>query len=85
VLAGLRFARTRITHEVDEVRYVFATAKRPDGWAVAQRQAVLHSDCERTMAGRDVAKTLLIVTVFLGAARNRMWQNYGKNEPDACP
>jgi hypothetical protein len=94
VLAGLRFARNRITHEVDEVGYVFATAKEPDGFAAAwtwrslpprpgQRQAVLHNDYERAIAGRDVVKTLLIVTVFLRGVRNRMWQNYGKNEPDS--
>ncbi len=77
MLAGLRIARNRVTHEVDEVGCVFATAKRPDGCAAAwtrrslpprlgQRQAVLHSGYERAIAGRDVVKTLLIVTVFLG-------------------
>ena len=69
MLAALCFARNRITHELDEVGYVFATAKRPDGCAAAwtrrslpprpgQRQAVLHGDYERAIAGRDVVKTL---------------------------
>lgn len=93
MLGGLRFARNRITHEVDEIGYVVATAKGPDGFAAVwrwrslpprpgERQAILHRDYERAIAGRYVVKTLLTVTVFLGAARNRMWQNYGTNEAD---
>jgi hypothetical protein len=30
------------------------------------------------IAGRGVVETLLTVTVFLEAARNRMWQRYGE-------
>jgi hypothetical protein len=89
MLSGLLFARNRITHEVDEVGYLLAEAKQPDGFAAAwtwqslrprpgQRQASLHRDYQETIAGRDVVETLLAVTVFLGAARNRMWQHYGE-------
>lgn len=96
MLGGLRFARNRITHEVDEVGYVFATAKKPNGFDATwtwrslsprpgERQAVLHGDYERVIAGGDVVETLLIVTVFLGTVRNRMWRNYGKDEPDGIP
>jgi hypothetical protein len=87
MLRGLLFARNRITHEVDEIGYIIANAKRPDSFAAAwtwqplrprpgERQAALHHDYQETIAGRDVVETLLTVTVFLGAARNRMWQHY---------
>ncbi|MFI5036671.1 MAG: hypothetical protein ACHQFZ_10760 [Acidimicrobiales bacterium] len=91
MLKGLLFARNRITHEVDEVAYLLATAKGPDGFAANwtwqplpprpdERQGALHSDYEAVIAGRDVVDTLLIVTVFLGQARNRMWQSYGNDQ-----
>jgi hypothetical protein len=84
MLSGLRFARNRITHEVDEVGYVLAKAKRPDSFAATwtwqwlrprpgERQASLHRDYQEMVAGRDVVETLLILTVFLGGAHNRMW------------
>lgn len=90
MLSGLLYARNRITHEVDEVGYIIAAARGPDSFAAVwtwqplpprpgDRQASLHRDYEKTIAGRDVAKTLLTVTIFLGATRNRMWQAYGKD------
>lgn len=96
MLGGLRFARNRITPEVDEVGYVFAMAKRPHGFDATwtwrslpprpgERQAELHRHYERVIAGGDVVETLLIVTVFLGTVRNRMWRNYGNDEPDGSP
>ncbi len=92
MLNGLLFARNRITHEVDQVGYLLATAKRPDGFAAnwtwqslpprpGDRQADRHRDCETVIAGRDVAAPLSTVTMFLGQARNRMWQHYGSQEP----
>jgi hypothetical protein len=89
MLSGLRFARNRITHEVDEVGYVLAAAKQPDSFAATwtwqslpprpdERQTALHQLYQQAIAGRDVVATLLEVTVFLGAARNRMWQHYGE-------
>jgi hypothetical protein len=87
MLCGLRFARNRITHVVDEIGYIIAKAKRPDGFSAAwtwqslpprpdEKQATLHRDYQDAIAGHDVVKTLLTVTVFLGAARTRMWQHY---------
>ena len=54
-------------------------APRPDG-----RQAVRHQHYQETIAGRDVVETLLAVTMFLGTARNRMWQHYGQEQTDAA-
>ena len=90
MLAGLLFARNRITHEVDQVGYLLAAAKGPAGFAAnwtwqslpprpRERQQTLHRDYEAVIAGRDVVGTLLVVTVFLGQVRNRMWQNYRKD------
>jgi hypothetical protein len=90
MLRGVLFARNRITHEVDEIGYIIAKAKRPDSFSAAwtwqslpprpgKRQATLHSEYQETVAGRDVVETLLTVTIFLGAARNRMWQHYGED------
>jgi hypothetical protein len=89
ILSGLLFARNRITHEVDEVGYVLAAAKQPDSFAATwtwqslpprpdERQTALHQLYQETVAGRDVVETLLEVAVFLGTARNRMWQHYGE-------
>ena len=86
MLPGLLFARNRITHEVDEISYIIATAKRPDSFAAAwtwqslrprpgERQAALHHDYQEAIAGHDVVETLLTVTVFLGRAHNRMLQH----------
>jgi hypothetical protein len=72
MLRGLLFARNRITHEVDEIGYSAAKAKRPDSFSAAwtwqslpprpsERQAALHRDYQETIAGRDVVKTLLTV------------------------
>lgn len=44
-----------------------------------ERQQTLHRDDEAVIVGRDVVGTLLVVTVFLGQVRNRMWQNYRKD------
>jgi hypothetical protein len=88
MLSGLLFARNRMKHEVDEVGYLLAEARRPYGFAAAwtwqplrprpgERQASLHREYQDLIAGRDVVETLLTVTVFLSAARNRMWQHYG--------
>jgi hypothetical protein len=93
LLNGLMFARNRITHEVDQVGYILATAKGPDGFAAnwtwqslpprpGDNQGDRHRDYEAVIAGRDVVATLLTTTVFLGQARNRMWQNY-RNEESA--
>lgn len=92
MLRGLLFARNRITHEVDEIGYIIAKAQRPDSFSAVWRwqslpprpggrQAALHHDYQKAIAGRDVVKTLLTVTVFLGAARNRMWQHYREEHP----
>jgi hypothetical protein len=89
MMSGLLFARNRITHEVDQVGYLLATAKGPAGFTAnwtwqslpsrpGDRQENRHSDYESAIAGRDVVTTLLATTVFLGQARNRMWQNYGR-------
>jgi hypothetical protein len=94
MLSGLLFARNRITHEVDEVGYILAVAKRADTFAASWTwqslpprpggdQAVLHQHYQETIAGRDVVKTLLAVTIFLGTTRNRMWQRYGQEQPDS--
>jgi hypothetical protein len=88
MLSGLLFARNRITHEVDEVGYILAAAKEPDSFAAAwtwqslsprpgERQAALHRDYQEVLAGRDVVKTLLLVTILLGTIRNRTWQDRG--------
>jgi len=91
MMSGLIFARNRITHEVDQVGYLLATAKGPDGFAAnwtwqfllprpGDKQGDRRGDYEAVIAGRDVIATLSIVTIFLGLARNRMWQNYGNEE-----
>jgi len=91
MLNGLFFARNRITHEVDQVGYLLATAKGLDGFAAnwiwqylpprpGDRQADRYRDYESAIAGRVVVVTLLATTVFLGQARNMMWQNYGRAE-----
>ena len=91
IMSGLIFARNRITHEVDQVSYLLATAKGPDSFAAhwtwqflpprpGDRQSDRHRDYETVIAGRDVVATLSIVTIFLGQARNRMLQNYGNEE-----
>ncbi len=87
MMSGLLFARNRITHEVDQIGYLIATAKGPAGFAAnwtwqslpprpGDRQGDRHGDYESAVAGRDVVVTLLAITVFLGQARNMMWQNY---------
>lgn len=91
MLVGLHFARNRITHEVDQVGYLLATANGPDGFAAnwtwqslpprpGHRQSDWHRDYEAVIAGRDVIATLLATTVFLGQARHRMWQNYDRTQ-----
>jgi hypothetical protein len=91
MLTGLLFARNRITHEVDQVGYLMATAKGLEGFAAnwtwqslpprpGDRQADWYRDYEAVIAGRDVVTTLLATTVFLGQARHRIWQNYGRTE-----
>jgi hypothetical protein len=95
MVCGLLFARNRITHEVDEIGYIIGKTKRPDSFSATwmwqslpprpgEKQATLHRDYQETIAGRDVVETLLTVTVFLGAARNRMWQHY-REEHAKCP
>ncbi len=91
MLNGQLYARNRITHEVDQVGYLLATAKGPDGFGAnwtwqslpprpRDRQADGHRAYEVALAGRDVVATLLSVTMFLGQTRNRMWQNYGTTD-----
>lgn len=91
MMSGLLFARNRITHEVDQIGYLLATAKGPTGFATnwtwqslpprpGDRQGDRHGDYEFAVAGRDVVTTLLAISVLLGNARNRMWQNYGRVE-----
>jgi hypothetical protein len=86
MLRGLRYARNRITHEVDGVAYVLAEAEGPDGFGAnwtwqsleprpGERQSALHLDYEALIAGHDVVETLQTVTMFLGQARNSIWQN----------
>lgn len=93
-LSGLLYARNRITHEVDEVGYILAAAKGSDVFAAAwtwqslpprpcERQSALHREYEEVIVGRDVVETLLTVTIFLGAARNRMWREYGTSFENA--
>ena len=86
MLRGLLFARNRITHEVDEIGYVIAKANRPDDFSADWTWQSLHHDqandrhsCTATTRRRSQDTTSsrpCSVTVFLGAARNRMWQHY---------
>ena len=91
MLTGLLFARNRITHEVDQVGYLLATAKGLDGFAAnwtwqslpprpGDRQAGRYRDYEAVIAGCAVVATLLATTVFLGQTWYRMLQNYGQTE-----
>lgn len=88
MMAGMLFVRNRITHEVDLITYLVATAKEPDCFAAnltwqplpprpGEKHDELHCEYEAVIAGRDVVDTLLVVTVFLGEVLNEMWKEYG--------
>jgi hypothetical protein len=85
LLKGLLWARNRITHEVDEVQYLLATATSADSFAAAwtwqsipprpagrYRDPDGHAAYESALVGKDVVDTLLDVTVCLGQAMARM-------------
>lgn len=85
LLKGLLWARNRITHEVDEVQYLLATATSADSFAAAwtwqsipprpagrYRDPDGHAAYESVLVGKDVVDTLLDVTVCLGQAMARM-------------
>jgi hypothetical protein len=91
MLNGLLFARNRITHEVDQVGYILATAMGLHGFAAnwtwqslpprpGDRQAHRYRDYEAVIAGHDVIATLLATTVFLGQVHHRIWQDHGRTE-----
>ena len=93
LLKGLLWARNRITHEVDEVIYLLATATSADSFAaewmwqsMPPRPAGLHQDpagqaaYESAVVGKNVVDSLLDITVCLGQAMARMWMVYGQDE-----
>jgi hypothetical protein len=88
LLIGLRFARNRITHGVDEVNYAAATATDPASfraqwtWKLLEPREsgnnVGHSQYCGHLAGGDVVETLQRACLFLSTVNNRMWSNYRK-------
>ena len=83
LLDGLQFARNRIGHGVDEVRYVKASALDPSGFAARwtwERMERRPQNSDRgydayqsVVAGGDVVESLLAVTVFLGQVASSKW------------
>ncbi len=89
MLKGLRWARNRITHEVDEIHYLLATAKSVEGFAAEWtwqslpprpqgRDAEGHAAYQAAVAGRNVVNTLLAVTICLGQAASLVSTDSGK-------
>lgn len=89
VLKGLLWARNRITHEVDEIHYLMATATSADSFAaewtwqsLPPRPAGRYQDpdgyavYESAVVGKSVVTTLLDVAICLGQAKSRMWMAY---------
>jgi hypothetical protein len=85
MLKGLLWARNRITHEVDEVQYLLATATSADSFAAAWTWQSIpprpagryqdpdgHAAYESEVVGKDVVDTLLDATVCLGQAMARL-------------
>jgi hypothetical protein len=79
LLNGLRYARNRVTHAVDEVRYLEGRALGPDGFGAAWfwqsvpprvdgRQPDEHDDYEKIVAGKLVQSTLVRALRFLRTA-----------------
>jgi hypothetical protein len=90
MLKGLRWARNRITHEVDEIHYLLATATSADGFAAEWKWQSLrgrpkgrdpegHAAYQASLAGSNVVNTLLAVTTCLGQAASLSWMEYGKD------
>jgi hypothetical protein len=82
LLGGLRYARNRITHAVDEVRYLEAQALSPDGFNASWTWKSVpprtdgkhpdgHADYETIVAGHLVQFTLVRALTFLRSAAYR--------------
>lgn len=91
MLNGLLWVRNRITHEVDEVSYLMATAKSSQGFAAEWTWQPLpprpvgkyqrpdgHAAYQSTVAGKSVVSTLLDVTVCLGQAMSRISMSHAE-------
>jgi len=84
---GLRFARNRITHGVDEVNYVAATGTDPASFRARWTWRSLaprvggnnfgYLEYEKEVAGQNVVESLLLACLFLATVNNRMLANYG--------
>ena len=79
LLNGLRYARNRVTHAVDEARYLEGRVLGPDGFGAAWfwqsvpprvdgRQPDEHDDYEKIVAGKLVQSTLVRALTFLRTA-----------------
>jgi hypothetical protein len=88
LLTGLRFARNRITHVVDEVNFVAATATNPSGFEARWtwkslppradgHAATGHAAYEHAVAGRTLTETLMPACLFLATFTNNMWMARG--------